>query len=369
MKSFFRLIIPVIVIGLALNVVAVHAQTEPIHLKEAHVLTVTLSPIFVAIENGYFKDEGIVIDFTPVDSGRLSTSALVAGQVQVTDLGLTDLVDLQSQGKDPIIVYNLANNLTMNLVVNNTALKKMGVTRASPLVEREKALKGLTFGITSPGALSDLYARYMMKQGGLDPDKDVNFVTIGNGSALLAALEAGQIDAFLQSPPTPFLAEAHNMGTILISNTGGDVEQFTDFPFNAIAVTKTWAEQNPQVLEGYSRALDKAYVFMVEHPDEAIQIVHDHYFPETPLETVKLSFMALLPIFKPDGRFSEAGIKNEASVLFSLGSIDAMPDTSEGVLWSNQWNPDTLTNQILPTLEAFDGSMTETPTAEATAAR
>ncbi len=360
---FIRRFAPVTVTVILLSMsAAINAESALVHLKEAHVLTVTLSPIFIAIENGYFKDEGLAIDFTPVDSGRLSTSALVAGQVQITDMGLTDLVDLQSQGKDPIIVYNLANNLTMNLVVGSATMRRIGVTRASPLADREQALKGLTFGISAPGALSELYVRYLIKQGGLDPDKDVTFVSVGGGIALLSALEYGEIDAYLQSPPTPFIAEERGSGTILISNTAGDVPEFTNFPFNAIAVSKTWAEANPQAMEGYSRALDKAYAFMVEHPDDAIQIVHDHYFPETPLETVKISFMALLPIFKPDGRFAESGIKNEATVLLSLGSIDAMPDTAEGVLWSNQWNPDTLPNLPLPTESA-----TAAPTAEVAA--
>ncbi len=348
-------IAPLIMIGLLLSVTAAHAQDSGlIQLKETHVLDVTLAPILVAIENGYFRDEGLAIDFIPVGSGRLSTSAFVAGQAQITDLGLTDVVDLQGHGKDPILVYNLANSLVMNLVVSTTAMQKIGVTRASPLIEREKALKGLTFGISAPGALSDLYARYLIKQGGLDPDVDVTFVALGGGAVLLAAPESGQIDAYLQSPPTPFLAEAHGTGTILISNTEGDVPEFRNFPFNAIAVSKAWAEQNPQALEGYSRALDKAYAFMIEHPDNAIQIIHNSYFPETPLATIRLSFMALLPIFKPDGRFSEAGIKNEAEVLLSLGTIDAMPDTAEGVLWTNQWNPDTLTDLPLPTAEATE---------------
>ena len=356
MNARLKTVCLIAAIGLALASTAVvarpSAQSEPIHVRQADVLTVTLAPIFIAIENGYFLEEGIDLEYIPVDNGRLGASALIAGEAQFTDLGLTDIVTLQAQDKDPILIYNLANNLTMNLVVNNDALKEMGVTRQSPLIEREQAFKGRTIGITAPGALSDLYVRYLLKQGGLDPDKDVTIVTVGGAAALLAALESGEIDAYLLSPPTPFIAEKNGTGTILIKNTAGDVPEFTGFPFNSIAVSKAWAEQNPQLVEGYCRALDRGYAFLVEHADEAIQLVHDRYFPDTPPETIQVSIEALLPAFKADGDFTEDAIRNEIGVLTSLGSIETEPDTTEGVLWTNTWNPDTLSNLALPTPEA-----------------
>ena len=72
----------------------------------------------------------------------------------------------------------------------------------------------------------------------------------------------------------------------------------------------------------------------------------------------------------PESWTSALGLSEQGYHLqaVALGSIDKLPDVSEGLLWTNQWNPDTLTDQILPTIEAFDGSMSETPTAEATAA-
>jgi len=315
------------------------AQAKKVKVTQAGFLVTTIAPVFIAIQNGYFADEGIDFRFVEIDSGALGVGALVTGLADITDLGVQDIVDLQSKGKDAILVYNIVNSLTMNLVVRNDVLKQKNVSRESSLKDRFAALKGLKIGITRPGAPTDLYARWMMMQAGLDPEKDATLVTIGGGSALLAALESGKIDAYLLSPPTPFIAESEGIGKILIMNSAGDVPQFKDFAFTSIAVMRKWAEANPTVLEGYNRALDKAAEFMSKNEDQAVKILQEKYFPDTKLETLKISIDATMKAMSPDGRFTETAIKNQLQVLKDVGSLDKLPDTSEGVLWSNKWHP------------------------------
>ncbi len=331
-------------------------QTAPVKVKEAGFLVTTIAPVFIAIQNGYFLDEGLDLEYVEIDSGALGAMAITTGLAQFTDLGVSDVINLQAQGKDPILVYSIVNSLTMNLVVRNEVLEKLGISRQSPIEDRMKALKGMTIGITRPGAPTDLYPRYMMQSVGLNPDTDASFVAIGGGSALLAALESGQIDAYLLSPPTPFIAEQDGKGTILIMNSEGDVPKFRDFAFTSTAVSKAWAEANPTLVEGYSRALHRAYQFMVEHNDEAIQILHDKYFPDTDLATLKISINATMSAMKPDGHFSEAAIQNQVDVLKAIGALDSTPDTAEGGIWTNQWNPDLPADMLTATAEATAAS-------------
>jgi len=318
------------------------AQAKKVKVTQAGFLVTTMAPVFVAIENGYLAEEGIDFRFVEIDSGALGAGALVSGLAEITDLGVQEIANLQAQKKDVMLVYSIVNSLTMNLVVRTPILVEKNVSRASSLKERFAALKGLKIGITRPGAPTELYARWMLLQAGLDPNKDVTFVTIGGGAALLAALESGKIDAYLLSPPTPFIAEKNGTGKILIMNSAGDVPEFKDFAFTSIAVRRKWAEENPKVLEGYSRALDKAYEFMAKNTDKAVQILQAKYFPDTAVETLKISIDATLSAMIPDGEFTETAIKNQLQVLKDVGVLDKMPDTSEGVLWSNKWNPKTL---------------------------
>src|SRR5437899_569663 len=78
----------------------------------------------------------------------------------------------------------------------------LGVSRGSPRAARLGALKRRTIGITSPGSASEIYTSYYMRLVGLDPARDAKMVALGGGPSLLAALRQGQIDAFMQSPPT-----------------------------------------------------------------------------------------------------------------------------------------------------------------------
>src|SRR5207249_7743951 len=70
----------------------------------------------------------------------------------------------------------------------------------------------------SPGAPTDLFARYYVRQAGLDPDKDVQIIRIGSIAGLLAALRSDQIDGYMLSAPSPQQVEQQGLGQILIKS-------------------------------------------------------------------------------------------------------------------------------------------------------
>jgi len=337
-KLIALLMVLVILSGL-LPTSAPKAQ-ELTDVTQVGFLVIDLAPMFIGIEKGYFKEEGLNLRFVEIDSGQLGVGAVATGLAQFVDLGVEDILDLQAQKKDVVLMYSMVNSLTMDMVVRNEVLEKKGVSRKSPIKERFAALKGMKIGITRPGAPTQLYPKWFLQQAGLDPEKDAEFVTIGNGAALLAALEAGKIDAYMLSAPTPILAEQKGFAKLFIMNSAGDVPQTKEFAFESIAVLRKWAEANPKAVEGYSRAMDKANKFLVDNTEEAVKIIKDKYFPDTDIETVRISLKALLPAMNPEGKLSEEGIKNQLQVAKDLGSLKEMPDTSEGKLWTNKWNPD-----------------------------
>jgi NitT/TauT family transport system substrate-binding protein len=346
-RTRFLMILVVLVMVCGAGFGAVSAQdAEMVDVTQVGFLVIDLAPLFIGIQNGYFADEGLNMEFVEIDSGQLGVGAVVTGLADFVDLGVEDVVTLQAEGKDVVLVYSMVNSLTMDMVVSTSALEERGVTRESPLEERYAALEGLTFGISRPGAPTELYPKWFLTQAGLNPDTDAEFVAVGGGSALLAALETGQIDAYMLSAPTPIIAEQEGVGQILIMNSAGDVPEFADFAFESITVRREFAEENPGVVEGYSRAMDRANQFLIEHTDEAVQILQENYFPDTDIETVRISLVGTLPAINPDGDLSEEAIANQLQVLIDLGALEEMPDTAEGVLWTNQYNPDTLPDTL-----------------------
>ncbi len=161
---------------------------------------------------------------------------------------------------------------------------------------------------------------------------------IGGGQALVAAMKARRIDAFMLSAPAPYLLERDKVGTVVLKNSAGEgPPEFGDFAFECIAVLKSWAAKNPQVVEGYTRSLNQAYDWMLANRPAAIAHLKK-YFPETDEATLKISFDALIPAIRKGGRLTQAAVTNQLNVMKAIGAVQGTPDTAEGVLWTNAYN-------------------------------
>jgi NitT/TauT family transport system substrate-binding protein len=334
-RRFINAIGGSILIGLLLFGGSAVAASLP-KVTQAGFLVGSMNGIFVAKELGYFKQEGLDFEFVEIESGALGAGALISGNAHFVDLGIDDVANLQSQGKDIVFMYNVENGLSMNLVVRNSILQERGITANSPLDQKIKVLKGLRIGITRPGAVTQLFPSYMMKTVGLNPETDAKFIQIGRGSALYAAIVANQIDAFMLSAPNPEKAVADGVGTIII-RPGQEIDIFKTFMFTNIAVRRDWAEKNRPLVEAYCRALDRANKFIMENRAQAAELLNKTWYKETPVKILDMTLVGFGS--NTDGEISEQGIKNQVAVYSQLGVIQGKFDTSEGVLWTNKYNP------------------------------
>ena len=325
--------ISIIVASWGLSGIASAADT----IKQAGFKTVDLAVPFLAKEKGFFAKNGLDWEYLEISSGKLGIAALLSGDVQFVDLGLDDVVALQAMGKDPIAIYSMVNSLTMDVVVGNDTMKTLGVTPASPLADRLKAFKGLTFGITRPGAWTQVFVQYLMGKVGLDPEKDATFVQIGGGTALVAAVKSGAIDGFMLSAPAPYILENDKSGTILIKNSAGEgPDELKNFAFESIATRKSYAENNPEIVIAFTRSLNQAYQWLIENRAEALEALKV-YFPETDMGTLSLSVDSLIPAIMPGGTLSAEAIQNQLDVWVSFGYVESSPSSAEGVLWTNKY--------------------------------
>ena len=310
----------------------------PVKVKQAGFKVIDLAVPFIAKSEGFFEKNGLDWEYVEIDSGKLGVAALLSGNVQFTDFAVDDVAALQKEGKDPVLVYSMVNALTMDMVVRNDVLERLKVTPASPLHDKLKALKGLTFGITRPGAVTQLFPSYLLRKGGFDPEKDATFVQIGGGQALVAAMKARRIDAFMLSAPAPYLLERDKVGTVILKNSAGEgPPEFGDFAFECIAVLKSWAEKNPRLVEAYIRSLNQAYDWMLANRPAALLHLKK-YFAETDEATLRISFDALIPAIRKGGRLTQAAVTNQLNVMKAIGAVEGTPDTTEGVLWTNAYN-------------------------------
>ena len=311
------------------------AQQTP-SMVHAGLRTLYLAPVFIAIDRGIFKANGVDVTYQELESGALSPAALLSGQAHVTSDEIVGIAPLAKQGKEFFMVYNLMDRMTMNLVVRADVLAKAGYNPSMSPKDKAKLLKGLTIGITRPGAPTDTYSRFFMIMGGLDPKRDATLVQIGGGGALNAAFRAGRIDAFMLSPPFPQAAEADGIGKIIFNNTGGEVPELTGMSYIVLFTTKEFAEKNKPAVVAYTKSVQEALKWIRENRDEALKLLGAKWFKEMKPETLALSFDALLPSLSATGQFSQDSFKKVLDVYRTVGeSVDI--DLTEGKLWTNEF--------------------------------
>lgn len=307
-------------------------------IRVASLPNAFLAPLYIALEEGYLEEAGLSVEVVELESGQAGTSAVVSGSAQFADIGLDDLAILSSEGEDSLqMVYNLVNRVTLSLVMDAEIASEKGVSEDSSIEERYAALEGLTLGVTSPGAATDKYMRYYLRQAGLDPDRDANIVAIGSGSSLLAALESGQIDAYHLSPPTPYVAESEGFGTILIDGPAGDIPAFSDFAYTGYATNRDWAEENPETVESFSAALARGREYVEANPAEAAEKILT-YLGTDNLEVTQQTLESMLPALSEAGCFSDGSVDESLKIMQDAEILTVDVDSSEGGLWTNSYN-------------------------------
>ena len=298
----------------------------------------------IAHELGLWRAEGVESELVAVRSGPLVIAALQSGDADYAVASFDSLVSLHERSRrDAIAIGAVLSRLTMNVVVHREVAASRGVTRASPLTERLRALRGLTLGVTQPGAVSDLYSRYFLRRGGADPERDATLVTIGDGAALLAALKSRQIQGYVLSAPGPQIAEREGFGTILVRPALGDVAELTDFAAVVVLTGQQHAARQPAQVRAFLAGLAGARRLMREAARaETIRAVVRKHFPGMTDDVLAISLDEILPALSPDGRLSEAMVHRTLEVLVDTGQIPAEwrdRPVAEGGLWTNRFQP------------------------------
>ncbi len=150
--------------------------------------TTTQSVPWYALEKGIFQKYGLKVNLLHVQASAEAVTTLISGDAALCEAAGNAVVNAVAAGQDVVMIAGIANTYPAVLV-------------ARPEIKTAADLKGKKVGTSLTGSASDLGTRLALTTIGLDPDKDVVLVQIGEEPARYAALEAGRIDAALAAPP------------------------------------------------------------------------------------------------------------------------------------------------------------------------
>jgi len=216
--------------------------------------------VYVANRKGFFAKHGISPNFVTVTSGSAAMQAMLSGSAQMANVAIFEALTASTKGEDVKYVVGAATGAFGELVVSkNVTLPHEQA--GFPAVIQD--LKGKKIGVSSKGSATYYALIYVLKQAGLDPDKDVTIVPAGALSAQVAAIDSGQLDAFMSQEPVTTQVTSSGDGRVVFYEYQGNRPPLLDnLITNGISTTDKFLAANPAAVKGVHDAVGEADAYI-----------------------------------------------------------------------------------------------------------
>jgi NitT/TauT family transport system substrate-binding protein len=232
---------------------AAHAQTK---ITLAHTGAFDFMSIFVAQEQGFFKQHGLDVTLQQL-AGGVIMQGLQGGSLQMSIMAIPNMVLAAEAGLELVAIAGIS-------VIDKTDKSSGLIVGMDSGIASAKDLIGKKVGVPSIGGYLYVMARKVAASQGLDPNQ-VNFVEV-NLPQSSDLLKSGTIQAV--STADPFIQRAVQSGV------GKPLVYYADLlpPQSTAAVygsTRQWAEANPEAVKAFRAAIAEAVAFAEKNPDAA----------------------------------------------------------------------------------------------------
>ncbi len=319
LRSWIR---KVTAIGLLAGGTVFAAQAQPAKLDIAASNTWWGQvPIMVAIDKGFFKDQGIDTELKNIGASGDRVAALTAGSVAFSNLGrIAAIVEMARGNKSFYFFANVDDSPG-----NEGCYARPGFTDFKSLVGR-KVAANTSAQITMNGLLENAGMR----------EKDIQFVNLP-GPEMAAALAKGDVDAAcVWEPLFTNVRNATPGGKVL--GLDSDTPNFKKFGTMAspdiMIISRKLVDEKPDLAAKLAKALFNGVAYTNAHPEESAALIA-HYFGKPPAEV--LAAMRTFKYFGAEGwpehmKLHSGQMQYLAQWLYDNGKIPALPDTAK---WEN----------------------------------
>ena len=249
------------------------AELTPVTLNEvAH--SIFYATQYVAVEEGYFVKEGIKLELVTGFGADKVMAAVLSGDADIGFMGSEASIYAYQQGaQDPVINFAQLTQRAGNFLV---AREKM------PDFKWED-LKGTDILGGRKGGMPEMVFEYILKQNGIDPEKDVNIDRSIDFGSTAAAFMGGQGDFSVEFEPSATALEQEEAGYV-VASCGVDSGYV---PYTAYSAKDSFIQENPQIIQGFTNALQKGMDYVNTHTPEEIAKIIKPQFPENDLKTIE----------------------------------------------------------------------------------
>lgn len=265
----FIIVIAIIIYGIFANKKDNSNLTKVTLAEVAH--SIFYAPQYAAISEGYFEEEGIDLELVLTPGADAVMAAVLSGDVQIGFSGT----------EATIYVYNGGEK--------DYPMTFAGLTQKDGafLVSREKIdnftledLKGKTVIGGRKGGMPEMTFEWALRENQINPKTDLTIDTSVAFAAMQGAFIGGTGDFVTLFEPNATAVEKQGLGYVVayVGTLGGEV------PYTAYNAKKSYIEENPEIIKGFTKAVDKGLKFVQDNDAKTIALSIIEFFPDTSID-------------------------------------------------------------------------------------
>lgn len=283
-KKRLIVIIIVLIIAIVIGIVTTIKQTnQKENLQTIKVNEVTRSvfyaPQYVAINNGYFKENGMDIELTTGQGADAVMTAVLANQCDIGFAGPEASIYVYNEGKEDY----------------TQVFAQMTKKDGSFLVARNQTenfswqdLKGKMVIPGRKGGVPYMTLEYVLKKNGINPQKDTTLDDSIKFDLMAGAFASGDADYVTLFEPTASMTQKQEKGYI-VASVG---EAAGEIPYTAYFAKKSYIEGNQETIQKFTNAIYKGQQWVKEHSSKEIAETIESFFPDTNIEMLEAAIQS-----------------------------------------------------------------------------
>lgn len=232
------------------------------------------APQYVAIEEGYFEEEGLDLTLVTGFGADKVLTALISGEADIGFMGAeASIYACQEGATDPAVNFAQLTQRAGNFLV---AREEMPDFKWEDL-KGKKVLGG------RKGGMPEMVFEYILKKNGIDPQKDLTIDQSIDFGSTAAAFTGDDSAAYtVEFEPSATILEKEGAGHVVASL--GEASGYV--PYTSYSVKTSYMKENPEIIQKFTNALQKGMDYVQSHTPEEIAEVIAPQFKETDIDTI-----------------------------------------------------------------------------------
>ena len=277
-RALIVILVIAVIIAFVVTVIKIkngkdNGETKTIKVNEV-TRSVFYAPQYVAINNGYFKENGIEVDLTTGQGADAVMTSVLSNQCDIGFAGPEASIYVYNEGKEDY----------------TQVFAQMTKKDGSFLISRNKTnnfswqdLKGKTVIPGRKGGVPYMTLEYVLRKNGIDPKKDVTLDDSIKFDLMAGAFTSGNADYVTLFEPTASLTSKENKGYI-VASVG---ESAGEIPYTAYFAKKSYINNNEDTIQKFTNSIYKGQKWVKEHTSEEIAKLIANFFPNTDIELLE----------------------------------------------------------------------------------